>query len=345
MVPPELTSRAWLAVQTKDGASLLPWLGHVRGRYTWLHKALEQRDHWVLVEDSDWLFLFAPSPHAGLPKKLNLSDLSRMWGESCWFSLQDGAAVRRYRRGEQVRRVERLGQGALIQEGRPGQKREPSLAPFDAESVLGFAEAWHCDPRPLLRGKTRAWLLEPKVVRAYPRPPRPREPNVLLWLVLALFLGAASYGWYRGSSERPVVGLTMRAAIKPCHEMFSCESCTTCASAPEGACASHQEACERDRDCSALSLCFTGCGLERMRRFLDLKGQIPAEGFQFDFSCDAACIDSHPEGARVYRAWRTCTSCDTCTDLCDWQVRLGSGDMALADCAVSEQDTVPPLGR
>jgi hypothetical protein len=349
MVPPELTSCTWLAVQTHDVASVLARLARVRGKHTWLHKALQQRQHWVLVEDTDWIFLFSPNSSAFPPAGFDPGNTSR-WGDVCWFSLQEEAlAARRYRKGALVRRVERLGQGPLVQEGRPGQKREPPLAPFGPEAVLGLAEAWHCDPRPLLHGKTRAWLLEERHVRARVPPPRPVwDPGELAspfaWVLLAILAGAALYGWTHKERPHKVPSVFVGTRL-PCQERYSCEMCTSCESSGQGVCVSQRQACERHEDCSALSACFVRCGEARMQQFRDLKGQIPPEGFQLDFTCDVDCIEAHPEGSAVFRAWKTCTSCVSCADLCAWQVQLGVGEEALADCAVSREDTEPPLGR
>jgi hypothetical protein len=350
MVPPELASRAWFAVRTDDTAALLRWLGRTRRKHVWLDKALQQRTHWVLVEDSDWLFLFSPRPSEELPPGFDPVAVSRNLGEVCRFtSTRWGGTAARYRKGALVRRVSGLGSGHVAQQGRPGQKREPGLAPFTAETVLGFAEAWHCDPRPLLRGRTRAWLIEGPQRAPYVPPRSYLERSVglfLLVLLLGAVIGTLEHGWTEGTFREVSGRAALTRAIPACQEMSSCEMCTTCETGgPRGACTSQRQACEGHEDCSDLSLCFAGCDLARMRSFLDLKGRLPPKGFTLDFRCDEQCIAAHPAGARVYRAWRTCASCTACADLCAWQVGLGVGDAALADCAVSHQDMVAPQGR
>lgn len=154
LVPTEFEHCRWFAIRESNHYRLFSKIRHWNTRRISLRTALRRaHERPVMAKHKEWIYVFGADID---PASFSIGEK-----ELCWFSIdveRGNFSCERYREGELVRSVERAAWGEVSHEGRPGQKREPSLDPFDAEAVLDFAEAWYCDPRELLYGANRAWV-------------------------------------------------------------------------------------------------------------------------------------------------------------------------------------------
>lgn len=318
-IPPELRQCTWVAIPNEDAAELSDQFG-LRIRFGSLRQALARADgRQVLAVRDGHLFLFG----AGLDPV----GLSKTWGEVFGFSIDTAADTYRCvrcRRGEVVRRIERIGGGPVGSEGRPGQKREPSLDTVDGETVLAVAAAWYCDPVPALPGV--GWVLEPYRERSRERSrvrvdlhrPPVRVP-VRVWVVFGLVVLTFLLSVFV-AERRPADARGSERADAVCRAEPTCDACSTCAMTTEAhRCAPRVRDCAADPACSALWRCLDGCGAEKRARFAAFDGTVPGASLTFDFACEERCGETHADGVARYLDWYRCVGCDACADTCDWQ--------------------------
>lgn len=312
-VPPELRQRSWVAIRNGDEVRLSRGLG-VRSRYASVREALARAGgNPVMAVRGEWVFLFG-----------SVTDpigLSRTWGEVCGFTIDERKKVWRCvrcRQGTVVRRIERIGRGAVVSEGRPGQKREPAIDTVDGATVLAVAEAWRCDPTAVL-GEL-AWVFEPK------RPPAvAREHWSWEWRLAAILLVVfGTTVWRQLDRGGPRVEAQ-------CEQEATCPACSACAMTT-GSCAPLVKACADDPACSGLWGCFDACSAERATITDRLAAAPVGTSITFDFDCEPRCLESHADGVPAFRRWHSCVNCDACAETCGGPSLRRSRELGLVDC-------------
>jgi hypothetical protein len=228
--------------------------------------------------------------------------------EAALFRLDRTLLAERWRDGQRIRRVERVGGGALVQEGVPGHKREPPLDAFDAAGVLHFGVAWRCDLEEALQRNVMAWPLER----------RPSYTRVEVGVALG-GVGAIGFGAWIATHRPP--------AAPPPVIASDCGACRAWADGG-GPCADELATCRADPGCAALDACLIMCRNTRT----PVPAEIPPEGLALDFSCDQACLDRHADGVPAYTARLDCEYCDACEPACGWMANLKIAELALITC-------------
>lgn len=338
LVPIEFKQRSWVALPNAQNTSTL------HKRRSWRVRNLREalrgyRNEQIMAEEGHWVYIFGPN--------LDPDALAAGENELCSFHIDTASGTfrcARYRKGQIVRCVERIAWGEVISVGRPGHKREPPLEPFDAEAVLEFADAWHCDPRALIDKKPVVWLLKSHQTQAIPNPPAPsgvrsvetlskRMPtriSSVRWDLVLLLLSVITALWLdhlvqvardsaMGSQEPRIpviVGIRAPSRSIPtqqCQSELSCARCEQCAK--DGPCASLYGDCVANPSCSQLLGCLDDCKRQR----IELPAVWSPEGeLKIDFSCESICTNSLASAMPRYQAWRTCTACEVCDDRCSW---------------------------
>ena len=193
----------------------------------------------VMAAHGEWVFIFNPPAAA-----LDVHTMSRTFGEAAAFRVDRRREYwcRRAKNGEMVRSVEQSRYGRVRHEGVPGQKREPDLTRVDGETILAFAEAWHCDPRDVLDSDARGvtFLTQAQARRAMRRRRVLTPPIVPTISLTAVVVGGLLLRLCYGFARPPI----------NCPDPEACEQCVACEGGhlDGGGCADLDEVCAQCAD-------------------------------------------------------------------------------------------------